>query len=199
MPSAHPRLKVTKLYQERALILTGEAMKAKLKPGTCYMAGLTARPAQRNEVGVETGNAEIEQRFIAMAMDLFKIAPNRILIEERLSRRHVYFYHSRVAKQLAEIRSREERLFRSRDSLSGNYVAGLFDARGRFSKQGIYLDGISPQDEVMLANLGIQTRSGRVSNISSLAALAGAYSVTLASPTLRRPHDSEEEEDAKAR
>lgn len=154
-------------------------MKARLRPGTCYMAGLTRREAERNAVGIATGLEELEQRFIEIAIKEFKIEPNKIIIEELGSIRRIYFYHSRVARQLAEIRSREDKLFKVRNEFSMSYVAGILDAAGRFSKQGIYIDQLTPQDEVMLANLGIHTRNGRVSNISSLIELTKRYSTLI--------------------
>ncbi len=152
-------------------------MKAKLKPNICYIAGLTRRALDKNAVGIETGIGEIAQRFAEIAVKELKVLPSKILVEERDGRRLVYFYHSRVARQLEEIRSREDKLFKAPTEFSINYLAGIVDASGRFSKQGIYIDGLTPQDEVMLANLGIHTRNGRVSNISTLLELVKGKSV----------------------
>ena len=80
---------------------------------------------------------------------------------------------------LAEIRQREDKLFRIPNEFSSNYIAGMLDSMGRFSKNGIYFDGLTPQDEVMLANLGVHTRYGRVSNISTLIGLAMKQSLIL--------------------
>ncbi len=155
-------------------------MKAKLKPSICYIAGLSRRYSEKNAVGIETRNSELELRFIEMAIKEFKVEPTKIIIEEKEDgKRKVYFYHSRVARQLAEIRQREDKLFRIPNEFSSNYIAGMLDSMGRFSKNGIYFDGLTPQDEVMLANLGVHTRYGRVSNISTLIGLAMKQSLIL--------------------
>ena len=156
-------------------------MKAKLSLNTCYMAGLARRRSEKNMICIVTGMDAIELRFVEIAVKELGIDPKKVVIEEQEDRkRKVYFYHSRVARQLAEIQSREDRLFRSPNEFSRNYLSGMVDSIGRFSKGGIYMDGLTPQDEVMLANLGIHTRNGRVSNISALIELAKRHSVLLA-------------------
>jgi hypothetical protein len=155
-------------------------MKARLKPGICYMSGLSRRRSEKNMICIVTGIDGIELRFIEIAVNEFKIDPKKVVIEEQEDRRRkVYFYHSRIARQLVEIQSREDRLFRTPNELSSSYVAGIVDSSGRFSKNGIYIDNLTPQDEVMLANLGIHTRDARVSNISALAFLVKGKSIML--------------------
>ena len=162
-------------------------MKAKLKPSICYIAGLSKKDSEKNAVAVETGSEEIELRFVEAAIKEFKIEPTKVVIEEKKDgRRKVYFYHSRIARQLAEIRSREEKLFRVPNEFSCNYLAGMFDSTGGFSKTGVHLNILTPQDEVMLANLGIHTRNGRISNISTFVALIGRYSYLLKSMNMTK-------------
>lgn len=153
-------------------------MKAKLRPGICYIAGLSRRMSEKNMVCVLTGIDGIELRFIEIAVKELMVDPKKVVIDEQEDgRRKVYFYHSRIARQLAEIQSREDRLFRTPNEFSSSYVAGMADSSGRFSKSGIYIDNLTPQDEVMLANLGVHTRNSRISNISALLKLLKGKSV----------------------
>ena len=152
-------------------------MKGKLKPSTCYMAGLTRGEGERSSVGIETSMGDVEERFVKSALKDFKIEPNKILIEEKDGLRHVHFYHSRVARQLSELREREDKIFKAQNELSKSYVAGMLDSSGRLSTSGIAIKGLKPIDEVMLANLGIHTRNGRIMNISTL--LAFVHGVSL--------------------
>ncbi len=155
------------------------SMKVKLKPKICYMAGLSTLPIERNAVGVETSFKEIEEQFIELALNVFHIEPSKIVIEEKENKCLVYFYHSRIARQLAEIRDREDRIFRVPSELSRSYVAGIFDSRGRRSAGGITIRALSPKDDVMLANLGIHTRNGSIMNISALLSFIEEYSLLL--------------------
>ncbi|MEM3839469.1 MAG: hypothetical protein QXF01_02745 [Candidatus Micrarchaeaceae archaeon] len=156
-------------------------MKIKLSPDICYMAGLTRNRMDRNAVGIITGIKEIAERFAGIANKEFGIEPKKIIESESKGIRKIYFYHSRVSKRLGEIRSKEDRLFRAPNEAALSYLAGIIDSSARFSSNGIYIEALTPQDEVFLANLGIHTRNGRVSNISMLVKLAKPYSTVLKS------------------
>jgi hypothetical protein len=153
-------------------------MKIKLTPEICYIAGLNAPFKEKNAVGVETNIKEIETHFAELAMKLFEVDPTRIMVTEEEGRHSIYFYNSRIAKRLAEIRSKADKLFRSQNDLSRNYLAGMFDSMGRISGSGgVFMNGLQPVDEVFLANMGIHTKGGRIINISSLIALISGTSV----------------------
>ncbi len=155
-------------------------MKHKLSPDTCYMAGLFSKSANdRNAVGIVTGLDEVEQRFVQIAIKDFGILPQKVLIEQAGERRRIFFYHSRIMKQLNEIATHEERIFRERNALSASYLAGIFDAAGSLRKNGAYINGLTPKDEVMLANLGIHTRDQRILNVSSFIELVNGSSYLL--------------------
>lgn len=152
-------------------------MKARLNPNECYMAGLTRIEGERNAVQIETSMDEVEERFVKLALKEFKIEPNRILIEEEAGLRRIYFYHSQVARELGRIRAREDKIFKAPNDLSKSYVAGIIDSSGRISNSGISIRGLKPIDEVMLANLGIHTRNGRIMNISTLLSFVSGLSL----------------------
>ncbi len=154
-------------------------MKLRITPGICYVAGLAgkSRQKEKNAVGITTSIEQIEQRFIELVIKELEIEPSKILIEENNGHRHVYFYHSRVAKRLKEIYSREVYVFKKRDALSASYVAGMFDASGSIRDGGISMSPMGPHDSVMLDNLGIHTSSKRILTITSFLELIKSQSI----------------------
>jgi hypothetical protein len=158
-------------------------MSDKLTPSICYMAGLVSRSSKRekNSVGIETTIAEIEQRFIEIAIKDLEIEPTKILIDEAEGYKHIYFYHSRVAKRLKEIYSREIHVFKKKDKLSANYVAGMFDSAGRISRNSgeVSMTPITPEDAFMLENLGIHTKGNSIMNVGNLISLIGEDSILI--------------------
>jgi hypothetical protein len=156
-------------------------MKTKLTPNTCYIAGLVSKSyeTEKSLVGIRTSVDEIEQRFIEIAVKDFGIEPQRILIQEVGEHRHVFFYHSRVSKQLKDIVSRETHMFKKKDNLSSSYVAGMFDGAGHVTRTTITINPLSPSDVFMLENLGVHTKGNAIMNISSFIALIKGYSLLL--------------------
>lgn len=154
-------------------------MKLKLTANVCYLAGLYGknRSEKRNAVGIDTSMKEIEQRFVEIALKDLGIGPEKILIEDREHHRRVSFFHSQVAKQLGRIVERESIIFKRKNDLAAGYVAGLFDAAGHVSAQGVTINGLTAGDQLMLDNLGVHTNNGRVMNIRALLALIGGRSV----------------------
>lgn len=154
-------------------------MKTKLTPTICYMAGLQSKSnEERSAVGVSTGLPSIEQKFIEIAIKDLKIQPNRIIIEEiGGGMRHVFFYHSRVCKQLKDICKSSDRIFKRRNEFSKAYVAGMFDAAGHKDSQGLYMKKIEPRDAVMLQNLEIYTKGNRIMNMTSFIAFIKGFSL----------------------
>ena len=158
-------------------------MKSKITPSLCYMAGLVSRSAkkEKNSIGIETTIPEIEQRFIEIAIKDLEIEPTKILIEELEGRKHVHFYHSRIAKQLKEIYSREVHVFKKRDALSASYVAGMFDSSGRVSRNSgeVSMTPITPDDSFMLENLGVHTKGNVILNVGNLISLISKDSILI--------------------
>lgn len=156
-------------------------MKTKLTPAICYMAGLQSKGREeRSAVGVSTGLEGIEQKFIEIAIKELKIQPNRIIIEEMGGgMRHVFFYHSRICKQLKDICDSSDKIFRHKNELSKAYVAGMFDAAGHKDARGLYIKKINPKDAVMLQNLEVYTKGNRIMNISSFIELIKDFSLLL--------------------
>ncbi len=155
-------------------------MKLKLTPDVCYVAGLLSQSKEeRTAVGIVTGKGEIEQRFISIALKEFEIKPEKIVIKEDGPNRHVYFYHSRIAKQLREIIDRENYIFKAKNDFAKSYLAGIFDAAGHVHKEGLKIKGLRPKDELMLSNLGIHSNRGRILNPSILLAFIRGRSIII--------------------
>ncbi len=154
-------------------------MQKGLTPDICYIAGLSSknRESRKNAIGVQTSVPEIEQKFVEIAVKVLEIDPKKIFIEHSDGRIHAYFYHSRVAKRLANISSRESHIFKKPDQLSAAYLAGIFDAAGHIRSGSLSINPISPQDALMLQNLGIHTRGNTVLNISSLFSMIKGRSI----------------------
>ncbi|MDE1860920.1 MAG: hypothetical protein KGH72_04365 [Candidatus Micrarchaeota archaeon] len=156
-------------------------MERKLKPKVCYVAGLCSKNTEqeRNAVGVRTSVKEIEQRFIEIALTEFGIEPSKILVRDEINHVHVFFYHSRVAKQLKKLVSRETIIFKRRNEFAASYVAGMFDAAGHESNGALSINGVNASDQLMLQNLGVHTLNGRILNARQLVELIKGRSIML--------------------
>jgi hypothetical protein len=164
-------------------------MNAKLTPGICYVAGLfsKSREDEKSAVGIRTSVPEIEQRFLEIAIKELLIEPNKVIIEESESgSRHIYFYHSRVAKLLKDISAREVHIFKKKDAMSANYAAGMFDAGGHVRPTTLSMSPLSASDAFMFENLGIHTKGNLILNISSFMALVKGLSVILSNNKISR-------------
>ncbi len=156
-------------------------MEKKLTPSICYMAGLVSKSNEKDKsaVGIQTGIEEIEQRFVEIALKEFSIEPTKIIIEEQAGGRHLFFYHSRVSKQLKDICARETYLFKKKDKLSSSYVAGMFDGAGHVTHTTMTINPLSTPDALMLENLGVHTKGNAVLNISNFMSLIKESSLLL--------------------
>lgn len=156
-------------------------MKTRLTPNMCYMAGLQSKGhEERSAVGISTGLEELEQKFVEITINELKIEPNRIIINEtEFGMRHVFFYHSRIYRELKKIVDDSDKIFKRRNELASAYVAGMFDAAGHKDKIGLYINKIGPRDAVVLQNLEIYTRGNRIMNMTSFIKLIKGFSVLL--------------------
>lgn len=153
-------------------------MTIKLTASACYMAGLMNRTTEKGRVGISTGKSAIEERFLEIAVKKLKVDPTKITITEGTAgMRNIHFYHSRIAKELREIREKELFLFKRINEFSRSYVAGMFDSSGHLQKGSITINGLSPKDRLMLENLGIRTLDRRIVNPGLLLDVIKGYSV----------------------
>ncbi len=152
-------------------------MKLKLEPDLCYLAGLTSSSNEKNNaVGIVTSINAIEERFVKIAIGL-GVEPSKIAVEEMATGRHVYFFHSMIARMLKRINERSSRLFKMRNELAASYVAGMFDGSGRIENGSIKIRKLSTSDRLVLEQMGVHAVESRIMNISSLLEFVGKRSI----------------------
>ena len=180
----------------------------KLTPAVCYVAGLQCNSHEEHSaVGVHTSNTAIEQKFIEISVNELGIPPNRIIIREAGERmRHIYFYHSRICRRLKEVVNSSEKIFKRKNLFSASYIAGMFDATGHVDGRGLYLNRIGPREAILLQNLDIYTKGGRLINPSSFLLLVRGSSILADQFSAKKPkrqtktpgiegHETHEEKD----
>ena len=141
------------------------------------MAGLYSKSsrAKKNLVCIDTGIDELKDRFVEIALKELGIDPSKIILDrEGIS---AGFYHSRVAKQLANIVSREIYVFKTANGFSRNYVAGMFDISGHIKDGRVQIRHVTPKDAIMLDNLGVHTRGDSIMNIGAFIGLIKGVSI----------------------
>ncbi len=155
-------------------------MKTKLKPKICYLAGLLSKSGEvKNAIGITTSIEEIEHRFLDICLKELKIEPNKIIIEDNQRSRHIFFYNSRLRKELDKIIERETIIFKYRNEYSANYIAGMYDIAGHIQNGSLVINKLSPKDQMMFENLGLRTDSNKIRNISSIVTLISGFSIML--------------------
>ena len=166
-----------------------DTLKIKLTPAVCYVAGLQCNSHEEHSaVGVHTSNKEIEQKFIEISVNELDIPPNRIIIREAGARmRHIYFYHSRICRRLKDVVNSSEKIFKRKNLFTASYIAGMFDATGHTDDRGLYLKRIGPREAILLQNLDIYTRGGRLTNPKAFLLLVRGSSILADQFSMKKP------------
>ncbi len=155
-------------------------MKIKLTPTLCYLAGIQSRFKEENgAVGIKTSIDAIEQRFIEICLKELKLEPNKLLIEADGSIRHIFFYHSKLNKQLKQITENQTKLFRLPTHEARSYIAGIFDGSGYIKDGHIFIQKLSRGDEVMLENLTVHIKGNKVMSVNTFISIINGYSTML--------------------
>ncbi len=155
-------------------------MKIKLTPTLCYLAGIQSRFKEENgAVGIITSIDAIEQHFIEICLKKLKLEPNKLLIESDGNTRHIFFYHSKLNKQLKQISENQTKLFRFPTYEARSYIAGIFDGSGYVKDGHIFIQKVSRGDEVLLENLTVHMKGTRVMSINTFISIINGYSVLL--------------------
>ena len=155
-------------------------MRAKLTPEICYIAGMLSktRQGERSMVGINTTIDGVIENFVSFALKL-GVDTKKIMIEDEEGVKHVYFYHSKLARQAREIIEKETRLFKFKNELSSSFIAGMFDASGNVGRERVFIKNLTKHDQLVLQNLGVHTDGYSIRNIKSFFALISAYSIIL--------------------
>ncbi len=140
-------------------------MKIKLTPELCYMAGLFSKSSHKskNFVSISTTKEELKERFVEIAIKNLMVEPTKIIVGSDEDK-SIGFYHSRIAKQLQNVVSRETFIFKKINNFSKSYVAGMFDISGHIRLGNIEISHIKLDDAFMLENLGVHTKGDAVLN-----------------------------------
>ena len=156
-----------------------DPMKTKLNKELCYMAGLTREEHGRNAIGIVTSFQKLESRFIDTCTKVFGIDLNRIHVDRVRDFQHIFFYDSRLWKELENIRKRQVFIFKRQDELAASFIAGMFDSSGHFAKGEMIIKNLTRNDIFMLNNLGIKTRGKEIASKKTLFMLIRKFSSLL--------------------
>lgn len=153
-------------------------MRIKLSADLCYLAGLmhNGRERELSTVGISTNIGAMEERFVKLLLDM-GVESGKVMYEENEKMRHIYAYNSRLARQCREIRKDETKIFHTVSGYTPDYIAGIFDSSGHAVKGSIYINGLSTADELMLQNLDLHIRHGKIMEQARLVAMIRGRSV----------------------
>jgi len=134
-------------------------MKIKLTPELSYIIGLWRKRQSFEGLGVK-GSPELLEVFSKEVLNQEITTPDKIVSEET----RVYFYHTAYRKFFADIEKEQLERFKYLNEYAANYLAGLFDAVGNISPEGVVsFTKLRKEDEILLLRLGfnVKKRDGR--------------------------------------
>jgi len=134
-------------------------MKIKLTPELSYIIGLWRKRQSFEGLGVK-GSPELLEVFSKEVLNQEMTTPDKIVSEET----RVYFYHTAYRKFFADIEKEQLERFKYLNEYAANYLAGLFDAVGNISPEGVVsFTKLRKEDEILLLRLGfnVKKRDGR--------------------------------------
>ena len=159
-------------------------MRFKFTKELCYIAGLASRThePERSQVGIMTSNDELMERFIKYAMKL-GVDSKKIMIEEQDTTKHIYFYHSKLARIIQEVLKQRSALPKKGRELAVAFIAGTFDAGGHMMRDKITIKRLDKGDELLLELMGIHTVNSKILNIGDFFRLIKGHSIIAESAT----------------
>jgi len=134
-------------------------MKLKLTPELSYIIGLWRKRQSFEGLGVK-GSPELIEIFSKEVLNQGITTPDKLVSEEK----RIYFYHTAYRKFFGDIEKEQLERFKYLNEYAANYLAGLFDAVGDISPDGVVsLIKLGKQDELLLLRLGfhLRKRDGR--------------------------------------
>ncbi len=128
-------------------------MKPRLTPELAYVIGLWKTRRTKEGIGVK-GSKELLSSFVKGVLEAGLTTPDKLLTDKN----KVYFYHSKYRKFFQDVLKREKEVFRYKNDYSAAFLAGLFDARGGFSRDGktVYIANADVMDELVVLNAGFK-------------------------------------------
>ncbi|MEM2908572.1 MAG: hypothetical protein QW590_00030 [Candidatus Bilamarchaeaceae archaeon] len=129
-------------------------MKIKLTPELAYVIGLWRKKRSFEGLGVR-GNEKIIEVFSKEVLSQGLTTPERLLTDQK----QVYFYHTAYRKFFNEVEEEQLERFKYLNEYAANYLAGLFDAVGNISEDGVVvLSRLTREDELLMWRLGFKTK-----------------------------------------
>lgn len=129
-------------------------MKIKLTPELSYLIGLWRKRMSFEGLGVK-GSPRLIQVFSKEVIDLGMTTPDKLVSEEK----RIYFYHTAYRRFFGDIEKEQLERFKYMNEYAANYLAGLFDAVGDISEDGVVsFIKLGKQDELLLLRLGFHLR-----------------------------------------
>lgn len=128
-------------------------MKIKLTPELSYLIGFWSKRKCREGLGIE-GHREMQEIFAREALGQGLTTSDKLLSDgEKL-----YFYQGKYRKFFQEIEGEKFERYKYINEYSASYLAGVFDAAGGISEDGVvYLVRFGNEDEMLLLRLGFPT------------------------------------------
>ncbi len=151
-------------------------MRFKLTTELCYFAGLAKGNREiDSRIGFKTTYDQLAELFVQRAIAL-GVQPTKMMIEQQENYTHVYFYHSKLSRQIREVLEMRESLSKRGIDKAVSYAAGLFDSSGHAYAGKVYIRRMDKRDELLLEFIGVHTRGGRVINPRSFLELISGMS-----------------------
>ncbi len=130
----------------------------RINPDASYMLGLFHCAKSNGSIEIETRNEKVIERFAAIAVNYFKVAPEKIRISKNEATNTASIPSIRVKRMLSKAMEEREHIFKYRNEYSASYFAALSDMCSNENKEGFYLYKIDATDEIILERIGFHTK-----------------------------------------
>ncbi len=153
-------------------------MRFKLTKELCYLAGLAGRTreSEKSGIGIITQSDDIGDRFLKESFKL-GVDPRKIIIEESGSFKHIHYYHSKIARMIAEIMKTRAGLPKKGRDYAIAFLAGAFDGNGHINRGSITIRKMERSDDLLLELMDVHTVNSKILNIKKFISLIKEQSI----------------------
>lgn len=129
-------------------------MKLKLTPELSYLIGIWSKQKCKQGFGIN-GENELQQIFAQSCLEQKLTTSDKLLYDDK----RVYFYQGKYKKFFQVVVKEKLERYKYLNDYSASYLAGIFDAVGEISKEGIiYLNKFNKLDDLLFFRLGFPTK-----------------------------------------
>lgn len=156
--------------------------KLALSPDVSYMLGIYSCNRRREGISLVTKNNNLLERFVQIAVNVLDVDPTKIMIREEEGTFSALIYNSKLKKLFEDSLERREIIFKYVNDYSANYFAAIFDCRGGYNEQGLYIMGMDRLDNRVLEKLGFYTKGSLrtyILNTKKFVSFIGDYSLRI--------------------